>query len=291
MFPSIITTFPIVSATDRLNNPSHSALENLQSSTLGQLQAVIGLSTSSALGTLYYDVRSPDSNGGGHIQTANKGGTGQTTYLKGDLLVATSTSVLTKLAVSSTAGEVLVVDPNTATGLKYAAVIANKVAVKVSPTLITAGPGSVMNVLFSSSIIGSTLGTNNAIRYTGTIDAFNMASGNSLVIEVQYGNKSVAGATLTPSGVTPNLKGTIQGMIVSNGGVTDQKGYFTFSATNGLAGGAAGTASVIQFYNLGSSSVNSSANQDLIINAQMSTSGGGVANSIIGTIFTVEKIV
>jgi len=118
MFPSIISTFTQVSATDRLNNPSHSALHNSVSSVLTQVQTVIGQSTSSAVGTLMYDVRSPDSNGGGHVQSANKGGTGQTTYTKGDLLVATSSSVLSKLAVGSD-GQGLVVDTLAPSGVKW----------------------------------------------------------------------------------------------------------------------------------------------------------------------------
>ena len=117
MYPSVITSFPLTSPTDRLNNPSHSGLENLQSSAIGQLQTFIG-TNSSAIGTILYDVRSPESNGGGHIQTANKGGTGQTAYAKGDMLVATSSSVLAKLAVG-TDGQGLRADSGTAAGVAW----------------------------------------------------------------------------------------------------------------------------------------------------------------------------
>lgn len=120
MFPSVITSFPKVNPTDRLNNPSHSALENLQSSTIGQIEALIGLEgNSSTLGTLIYDVRSPNSNGGGHVQTANKGGTGQVTYNKGDLLVAQSSSVLTKVASNGVNGNALIQDDTQATGVRW----------------------------------------------------------------------------------------------------------------------------------------------------------------------------
>lgn len=65
-----------------------------------------------------YDIRSSNSNGGGHVQTANKGGTGQTAFTKGDLLVATSASVLSKLGVGSD-GAALVVDSAQAAGIKW----------------------------------------------------------------------------------------------------------------------------------------------------------------------------
>lgn len=71
------------------------------------------------MGTIMYDLRSPASNGGGHIQTVNKGGTNLTAYTKGDILVASSSSVLTKLAISGTDGYALVADSTTATGIKW----------------------------------------------------------------------------------------------------------------------------------------------------------------------------
>lgn len=118
-YPSTYTSFNRPTSTDRLNSPSHSALHNTVSSAVGQIEQTIGLSTSSLVGTLYYDIRSPDSNGGGHVQTANKGGTGQTAYTKGDVLVASSSSVLTKLSVGATDGLALVVDSSQATGVKW----------------------------------------------------------------------------------------------------------------------------------------------------------------------------
>lgn len=140
-FPSVYNSFNRPTASDRLNNPGHSALHNTVSSALGQVEAVIGLSTSSAVGTLMYDVRSPDSNGGGHVQTANKGGTGQTSYTKGDILVASSSSVLTKLAVGSN-DQVLVADSAVATGVKWAAVPAIVVSSTIAVSSVWTKPAA-----------------------------------------------------------------------------------------------------------------------------------------------------
>lgn len=119
-FPSTLSSFNRPNPTDRLNSPSHSALHNTVSSAVGQLEAVIGVDGSnSVLGTVIGDLRSPGSGGGGHIQSANKGGTGQTTFTKGDILIASSSSVLTKLSVPATQKYALIVDSTQPTGLNW----------------------------------------------------------------------------------------------------------------------------------------------------------------------------
>ncbi len=121
MYPSIITVIPIVNPTDRLNSPSHSGLHNTTSSAVGQIQAFVGLvGSSSAVGTLAYDVRSPNSDGGGHVQSAVKGGTGQTTFAKGDLLVAQNSTTISKLSAGAN-DAVLIADSAVATGVKWGA--------------------------------------------------------------------------------------------------------------------------------------------------------------------------
>lgn len=118
-YPSVISTLPDPLATDRLNNPSHSGLHRDTNAAIEEVQTFVG-TLSSTQGTLSYDIRSPLSNGGGHVQTADKGGTGQTTYNKGDLLVGQSSSVLTKLAVGNN-DQVIVADSTAATGVRWGA--------------------------------------------------------------------------------------------------------------------------------------------------------------------------
>lgn len=151
MFPSILNTFNRPTPTDRLNSPSHSALHNTVSSALGQVEAFIGrVGDSSTLGTLVYDVRSPDSGGGGHVQSANKGGTGQTSYTKGDLLVATSSSVISKLAAGID-GQVLFANSSTASGVQWS----NGVGTAESLIPINAsGNNTTGTGTFTTSILG-----------------------------------------------------------------------------------------------------------------------------------------
>jgi len=142
-FPSTLQAFNRPNATDRLNNPSHSALHNTVSSALGQVEAVIGVDgASSVVGTMMYDLRSPASGGGGHVQVANKGGTGQTSYTKGDILVAQSSSVLTKLAVGSDT-YLLQADSSQATGIKWSVSNSSTLGISNPTSLITQATSSV----------------------------------------------------------------------------------------------------------------------------------------------------
>ncbi len=285
MYPSIINTFPRPSPTDRLNNPSHSALHNDVSSVLGQVQAVIGLSTSSLVGTLFYDVRSPDSDGGGHVQTANKGGTGQTNYIKGDLLVATAAATLSKFAVSSVIGYIITADPNEASGMKWTSPPSGtKIAVSNSVVSLSAGQTSVFNTLFAASITGGTLGTSNAIRFTGTLPRFAVGAGPSVMVLVNYGANTVA-SVMVVNNLTSVVGGvgTIQGTIMANASASAQLGTVIFNA------GRNGVQTMVMYgLGQGNSSVNSGVDQDLVIRSQHSIIDA--QNSVLTGIFTVEKI-
>lgn len=210
-FPSTFSSFNRPTASDKLNSPSHSALHNTVSSALGQVEEVIGLSTSSAIGSLMYDIRSPDSSGGGHVQTANKGGTGQTSFTKGDILVAQGSSVLGKVAIGSDT-QILEADSTTASGVRWAQKTSPKVAISGSVQTVTntASETSVMSV----TIPGSTLGTNNAVRATLLVSQIATdGAGNTLLFRGNYGTASVRGivASIQASPVVGNVSITLIG--------------------------------------------------------------------------------
>ncbi len=86
-----------------------------------QIENIMGRSgDSSVVGTYEYFIKSPASDGGGHVQKANKGGTGQTSFNKGDVLIAQSSSVLTKLSIGGD-GAILTADSSQQTGIKWGA--------------------------------------------------------------------------------------------------------------------------------------------------------------------------
>lgn len=128
-YPSALSNITNPLPTDKLNNPSHSSIHTAENTAIAEIQTFLGTLASTA-GTLIYDVRAAASDGGGHVQSANKGGTGQTGYTKGDLLVATSQSVLSKLAVGAD-GAQLLADSTAASGVRWSpgGSTGNKIAV------------------------------------------------------------------------------------------------------------------------------------------------------------------
>lgn len=292
MFPSILNTFNRPAVTDRLNSPSHSALHNTVSSAVGQIQAVIGLNTganASAVGTIFNDVRSPDSNGGGHVQTANKGGTGQTTYTKGDLLVATSTSVLSKLAVSSTLNDILIADPSQSAGLKWGTnPNSNRVVVNPASVVYAGGKTSILQVIFSASIVGSTLGTNNALMFEGDLQKFTVGAGiNNVLLSMTYGSNAIN--ITTPVSLSGSvMSGVIRGGIANYAGTSSQVGWIQADVRNQNMG-VLGPNGVSYFAKAtGTSSIESTADQTFTV--KLGVDAVATATSILTGLFVMEKI-
>lgn len=289
-YPSTFSSFNRPTASDRLNSPSHSALHNSVSSALGQVEAVLGLAdSSSTLGTIIGDLRSPSSGGGGHVQTAAKGGTGQTSFTKGDILVASNSSTLSKLAVGSN-GEFLSANSGTATGLGWASTLSTKVAVNTS----TAGyaDSSLLTVIFATSVLGSTLGTNSAVRLTGYIQPF--ATGNNTIdITVSYGANTVA-SVRTVTGATSVLAagGKLEVIVAGAGSATAQKGVVSLSLFGNRTEAQGDTNLGISKFTClgtGNSSINSAATQNLIVRSQFVDTLA--QSSLVTQMMLVEKIV
>src|SRR3990167_2511399 len=162
-WPSTLSSLTDPNAGDRLNSPSHSSIESAQNDALEKLETFIGTSSSTA-GTLIYNIRATTSDGGGHVQAANRGGTGQTSYSQGDILVATSASALARLAVGAD-NQTLQANSSVASGINWVASPSTKLYVHNVQFNLASALGVATN-FFSTSILGSTLGSNNAIRTT-----------------------------------------------------------------------------------------------------------------------------
>lgn len=291
-FPSILTSYTNPLGTNPLNAPSHAAIETAQNGGLTQVEAVIGLAAAaSTLGTIQYDLRSPASNGGGHVQSANTGGTGQTSFNKGDILIASSSSVLSKLAVG-TDGQVLKADSTQSSGTSWSNVVASKVAVQATGNSISGGRSSVANVLFSATVPGGTLGTNNAVRFSGAIGNFNNNTG-VVTIDLQYGSSSVASIQITPSSSVFGMKGVVEGFLVANGSTSAQSGFIELRMGDNAEGTfIGGNAQYSRGYATGTSAVSSASDASLIVNITMAGANGQTASpSILSTIFVIDKIV
>lgn len=117
------TQFPssIISFSTKVNGQVIDANDvNSPQAEITALETKVGADSSADTTSLDYKISNALSDGGGHVQTANKGGTGQTSYTKGDLLVASSSSVLGKLSVGND-GLSLVADSSQTTGVNWGA--------------------------------------------------------------------------------------------------------------------------------------------------------------------------
>lgn len=287
MYPSTISSFTDPQPTDRLNSPAHSAIHSSVNAAVEQIERFVG-TTSSAIGTLMYDIRAAASNGGGHVQTAAKGGTGQTTFTKGDLLVATGPSVLTKLAVG-TDGQILSASSVAAAGVAWVNSQSSKVFASVVSSMI--GSNTVAEAsIFSATIPGSTLGIDNAIRATVNIRDFAFAGAtSSVLLQGVYGGARVASVLLSAQDLTPGtgLKGTVQFDLFANGNAAAQSGDLKVSLAKNLAN----LSSVIGNFNMetGIASVNSSASKTLGVTMRYSTADGNNQLRVGGVV--VERII
>lgn len=285
MYPSVISALTNPLSSNRLNAPSHSGIETAQNNNITAIQNFIGVEgSSSTVGTLIYDVRSPASNGGGHVQTAIKGGTGQTTFNKGDILVAQSPSVLSKHAVG-TDGQILSADSTTADGVNWIANVKPKIFTQSS--LINYAIASETSV-FSATIPGSTLGISGAVRATTYVSAWN-PRGN-LIAKAFYGGGVVASILCNPGGAS-NLEGVageIRYTLIGNGTTNSQRGFFQVDLHGQSNGGVNGgpISSVYYSSDTSISSIASDSNQAMVVTVNTAT-GDGLFTA--GTL--IEKIV
>lgn len=264
MYPSTFSAFNRPNPSDKLNSPSHSDLHNTVSSAVGQLETVVGLTTSSSLGSLMYDVRSPDSDGGGHIQTAVKGGTGQTTYMKGDILVAQNPSVLTKLAVG-TNGQRLVADSGTSIGVRWGT--GGGTRVSNSASVITIASITSETSFLSATVAGSTLGTNGAVRATLYVSGLQTRGdpAQTFTVRAHYGNASIATLTLGSivAAGNPSMVGKIEYNLIGNQNVNAQRGILLANL-----GTRAPIGSTLALMSFGAGTQDSGANQTFGITIQ-----------------------
>lgn len=293
-YPSVVTTYTNPLPTDRLNSPSHSSIETAQNTGLTELMTFVGTLASTA-GTIIYDVRAAASGGGGHVQAANKGGTGQTSFNKGDTLVATSSSVIAKLAVGNN-DDVLTADSTQNGGIKWAPISPLIGLVTTQSSLI----GSATEVaVYSSTLATGFFGPNTGLKVRGNFQLKQtVLNGNAATANVKYNGSIVAQVNLghdeTPGGssVVNTFKGFWTSVIVNNNNIAAQRSLSDTTAA--LAGDISSIYSTAQqsVSEVRTSVVNAIVNTSSVVN--LTVNYVGTNTSTIGWIsdgLTVEKII
>lgn len=284
-YPSTVTTFTNPQPTDKLNSPSHSSIEGAQNTGLTEIQTFLGTLASTA-GTIIYDVRATASDGGGHVQGMTKGGTGFTSYTKGDVLVATNTSTLTKLAVG-TDNQVLAANSSTASGVNWKTLTSDTNKVANSGSIVGVGGGAdAEQSIFSVTVNGSTLGTGNAVTakvYVSRLFGGSTPPGGSILLNANYGSQTLASILI--SNPSPALVGEMGYTVIANGSTTAQRGNFKLNLF-----GLNRVDSVVgsMDFATGTGTLDSSANQSFGITMRQTPSAFGGLTQISG--YTVEKI-
>jgi hypothetical protein len=266
MFPSTLSSFNYPTSSNKLNSPSHSALHNTVSSAVGQLEAVIGVTgDNSVLGTINGDLRSAASGGGGHVQTANLGGTGYAGgYTKGDVLIASASSVLTKLGVGSD-NQVVTADASQATGVKWA-----------SPTLV----GQVASVIsirgvsetsvLTSTIPASILGSGNVVESTMFVNKF--AATGSVLVKATFGGAVLSSVMVVPTGTLASISGRINYTILANGN-NNQRGILEVNLGQQKDPSAFGSVVSVRLYDMNTASVATASGKTMGVTMIMSNAG------------------
>ncbi len=281
MYPSTIAALANPQATDRLNSPSHSGIEQAQNTNITAIENFIGTEgSSSAVGTLIYDVRSPASDGGGHVQAASKGGTGQTQYAKGDLLVGQSNSVLTRLVIGSD-NQVLQANSSAAAGINW---INNPTPKVIANASIFAISGGGDTSIMTATLPASTLGTSNVVIGKTFINASDIRS--SVIVKGMYGG-TVVTSVVASSGL-PGVRavtGTVTHTLIGNNSDNSARSYLEVTLESVTPDFGART-SIWSFYDTNITSVGSGASQTFGATAQTVASGDVVFGGYI-----IQKIV
>lgn len=207
-YPSTITAFTNPSPTDKLSTTPHSSIESAQNTDLTAIETFVG-TLSSNVGTLVYDIRAAASNGGGHVQLANVGGTGQTAYTKGDILVATSSSVLTKLAVSANDNDFLAVNSSVAAGINWkAGVTSGQVQNQAASYSEDSGSGSVYAIYPNPCVLSYAGGQVFSFRAGNTNTVTTPALAVSSLVAQPIKNSD--GTSIPPGGIVSSQMTTVQ---------------------------------------------------------------------------------
>lgn len=275
-YPSVVTTLTNPNPTDRLNSPSHSGIETAQNTEITALETFVGTISSTA-GSLVFDIRSSNSDGGGHVQSAVKGGTGQTAFTKGDLLVGQSNSVLSRLAVGAN-NAIPIADSTAATGIRWAANPAGGI-----PTVRIYSTPSTLTWVKPSVLSYIAVGVQAAGAGAAGVNAGSGGQGAGAGGAGAYAWKIYTASVLSNTSLTVGALGT-GGAAGANNGTAG--GNSTFAATSSIlcTGGGAGD------FNGPGGAGGVATGGDININGQeggsggsgLPPSGGGGGNSFLG---------
>jgi hypothetical protein len=137
---------------------------------------------------------------------------------KGDSVWGTGSKTRAILSAGAD-GTVLTFDSSEATGLKASSSFAAKGQINYSTVLIQ--NTTVETALFSLTLPGGTLGTNNAVRFKIHLKALATSSSNSTTFRMKYGSTTVC--SISHDSTDPEA-GVLEGLLLASGATGTQNG-------------------------------------------------------------------
>lgn len=166
-----------------------------------------------------------------------------------------------------------------------------KITVDPTSVSISNGAGGVETTLFTTTVPGGTLSTNNAIRGMIFFSSLGLNSGSNLNIRIKYGGTTMVQMSITGGASVNYGAGELQFWILANMVDNAQKmgGCYRINTnlceTNGDTNILMNKAFSCEG---GTAAVNSALDQSLVVTAQYSAGGG--SDDLIAEFFILERI-
>lgn len=170
----------------------------------------------------------------------------------------------------------------------YVDSVGNKIA--ITTTNVTYSSSTAENTLSTTVIAGGVLSTNNAVRVTMHVANLGVTNTNTWTIRFKYGGTTLVSKVYTCTSSNTNQQGRIEFILAGAGTTSSQNGSYvmTLAQTNFVANTFSLTTELIGESNEGTSAIDSTTAQNLVVTSQHSNSSAN--DNITVSMIVVEKI-
>jgi hypothetical protein len=169
--------------------------------------------------------------------------------------------------------------------------IKSKLTVNTTETTYDATSGHAETTLFTTTLTGGELGTNDAVRFTLYCSDFSAFDTDTITFRLKYGSTTVATLTVAFTATTSVMGGVLTGILAADGSASAQKAFFEIrSAVAAYQDSGQANVGIEQIAGFvsGSSTENSANNLSFTITADFNQSGAG--RSVTAEFFVLERI-
>lgn len=160
---------------------------------------------------------------------------------------------------------------------------------EINTTDVSISNDATENDLFSTSIAGGTLGTNNGLRFKLYFKALSLLAGASVTLRLYYAATNVASITITnaTAGTINTIRGYSEGNLLASGATNTQEGTIYSAVDNQVL--QAATSGLLFNFDDGTSAIDSTANQDFKVTAQFSAANASNAINVYSSVIEIIR--